>query len=173
MKKSILVKIRETNPNFPVAEYLAKLKHCDFVDSVSGIIDGLAKLEVNEYEQEKLMDKFNLEPKDIEPIIKTYETKSKKGLISFWLNFKVKKEGLPKLESFIHNQSQISEAYLTKNSSVYIKCYANSMEEVDKFWQILYKEVGNKIDKRIKPTTYFVFRRFTPRRKKRKIALAT
>jgi len=173
MKKSILVKIKETTPNFPVAEYLAELKYCDFVDSVSGTIDGLAKLEVNEYEEKKLMDKFKLGPKDSEPIIKAYKTKQKECLIPSWLSFKIKKEGLPKLERFIHNQSQISEAYLTKNFSVYIKCCANSMEELDKFWQKLYREIGNEIDGRSKSKTYFVFRRFRSRRGTRKIALVT
>jgi hypothetical protein len=79
----------------------------------------------------------------------------------FWINFKTKKSYIPQLEDFVSEHSRrICEAYITTKNLVYIRGEANSIDEVDEFWNILYKELGNGINQRSKINTYFVFKRF-------------
>jgi hypothetical protein len=161
MSMNFLVKIKRSNPNFPLAEYISNLDCCEFVDSVSSEkIDGIAKIS-DEKEVQALINKFRFISQNVERIEKEYKfERDEKGALPFWISFKVRKGNIHEVENFLNRQKGILEAYLTE-SSIYIRGISNSMEEVNELWSNLYNEIGNTIDGRSRAKTYFIFKRFS------------
>jgi len=156
-----LLKIRKSTPQFPVLERIAKLPFCEYADSVSGEIDGIAKISASEEELQKLIDEFDINVRDVEKIKREYQFKVKKGNLPFWINLRVKSSHLPQAENFIRKHSRIiRNAYITTRSSIYIRGEASSVEELDEFWKSLYEELGNGINQRSSARTYIAFSRF-------------
>jgi DNA-binding Lrp family transcriptional regulator len=154
--KKFLVKIKKTNPNFPLAESISKLECCQFVDTVSGEIDGIAKISANEEELKNLIERFDIKKRYIEQINLEYNFKNfKEKKNNFWINFKIKKRDILKLEDFMAKCKNLYEAYLT-DKSIYIRGGANLIEDVDKIWTDLYNQLNSITNTK----TYFVFKRF-------------
>lgn len=162
-KKIFLGIIKQTNQAFPFAEYIIKLPYCEYVDSVAGEIDGIAKF-VTEKEINEFLDELYKIDSEIElnPIKKTFKVgKSlEKKNVEFWMKFKIVETYVNLIKNFLQLTKSIIEAYLTDKNFLYVRGESNSISEVSDLWDKLFSEIGYTIDTKEKMRTYFIFRRF-------------
>ncbi|MEM7821293.1 MAG: hypothetical protein QXX38_00525 [Candidatus Aenigmatarchaeota archaeon] len=160
MKKTILVEIEESNPMFPVIEYMSKQKWCSYVDSItSERIDGIAKIIVKEGRLEEFLKE--IPSSTFHVIEKSYNFRRKeKGILPFWIKLKIYKENLKDFENFMERTKNITEAYLTPEYNLFMRGYANLPQEIDFIWTKLFEENKDGIDLKERTITYIVLKTF-------------
>lgn len=149
-----LVVIKKSNPLTKTAEKVLEHKNCEWVETVTGSIDAIAKFSgTNERELYELGFKTN----EIFEIQKVLKGKNKELFfnVPFWYKIRID-ERIDELEKYLMKEGVINEVYFSGKFLWIRGCCINTFE-LDEFESKLWENFGKYIKE---DETYVVFRRF-------------
>ncbi|MEM5781740.1 MAG: hypothetical protein QXD43_00910 [Candidatus Aenigmatarchaeota archaeon] len=158
MYKKFLVLIERSDEEFPAAEILTKNKICEYVDTVSGTVDGIGKYEGEEKNLERICRNFGIKV-DIKEIEKEILRKERNKPNPFWLRLEViKTDGI---EEKLNRLKNYEEIYLTKDGTLFLRSRERYNSEVSRVEDLTLRVLKNYIDWGKRIETHFVFKRFS------------